>query len=195
MAWALVRPADLATSRPYRWAAIGLLLLALSPLLALTDTLIRPLAKSQYVSRVMGGLTVCAIMIFMWLYRSDFHVRLKALIVLRRREAARRFLAFGFLMPFAILPADIFLSKTWVDFVQSTRTTVMSRSGIIAFEDTPLAHRPDFLLVENWVLSLQSLALRTKDRDGIIVPPRGFNEWLPFPPEEPPNMGRFYWRD
>jgi hypothetical protein len=193
--WALVRPADLATSKPYRSAAIGLLLLLLSPLLALTDTLVRPLAKSQYVSRVMGGLTVCAIMTFMWLYRSDFHVRLKALIVLRRREAARRFLAFGFLMPFAILPADIFLSKTWVDFVQSTRTTIMSRGGIIAFEDTPLSHRPDFLLVENWVLSLQSLALRSKDTDGIIVPPRTFDEWVPFPPEEPPNMGRFYWRD
>lgn len=193
--WALVRPADLATSRPYRWAAIGLLLLVLSPLMAMTDTLVRPLAKSQYVSRVMGGLTVCAIMIFMWLYRSDFHVQLKALIVLRRREGARRFLAFAFLMPLAILPSDIFLSKTWVDFVRSTRATVTSRGGIIPYEETPLAHRPDFLLVENWVLSLQSLALRSKDKDGIIVPPRDFNEWLPFPPEEPPNMGRFYWRD
>jgi len=131
----------------------------------------------------------------MWLYRSDFHVRLKALIVLRRREAAQRFLAFAFLMPFAILPADIFLSKTWVDFLQSTRATITSRSGIIPFEETPLSRRPDFLLVENWVLSTQSLALRSKDGDGIIVPPRGFDEWLPFPPEEPPNIGRFYWRD
>jgi len=193
--WALVRPADLATAKPYRWAAIGLALLVLSPLMAFTDTLVRPLAKSQYVTRVMGGLTVCAIMVFMWLYRSDFHVRLKALIVLRRREAAQRFLAFAFLMPFAILPADIFLSKTWVDFLQSTRATIASRSGIIPFEETPLSRRPDFLLVENWVLSTQSLALRSSDSDGIIVPPRGFNEWLPFPPEEPPNIGRFYWRD
>jgi hypothetical protein len=193
--WALVRPADLATAKPYRWAAIGLALLVVSPLLSMTDTLVRPLAKSQYVTRVMGGLTVCAIMTFMWLYRSDLHVRLKALIVLRRREAAQRFLAFACLMPIAILPADIFLSRTWVDFIRSTRTTVMNRSGIIAFEDTPLAHRPDFLLVENWVLSTQSLAVRSKDKDGIIVPPRGFDEWLPFPAEEPPNMGRFYWRD
>ncbi len=193
--WALVRPADLATAKPYRWAAIGLALLVLSPLLSMTDSLVRPLAKSQYVTRVMGGLTVCAIMIFMWLYRSDLHVRLKALIVLRRRDASRRFLAFACLMLLAILPADIFLSKTWVDFVHSTRATVTSRDGIIAFEDTPLAHRPDFLLVENWVLSIQSLALRSKDTDGIIVPPRGFNEWLPFAPDEPPNIGRFYWRE
>lgn len=193
--WALLRPADLATARPYRWAAIGLALLVLSPLLAATDTLIRPLARAQYLTRVMGGLTVCAIMIFMWLYRSDLHVRLKALIVLRRPEAAGRFLAFACLMPLAILPSDLFLSKTWIDFVSTTRATVTSRGGIIPFEETPLSHRPDLLLVENWVLSMQSLALRSRDKDGIIVPPRGFDEWLPFLPEEPPNMGRFYWRD
>jgi len=193
--WALLRPADLATARPYRWAAIGLALLVLSPLLAATDTLIRPLARAQYLTRVMGGLTVCAIMIFMWLYRSDLHVRLKALIVLRRPEAAGRFLAFACLMPLAILPSDLFLSKTWIDFVSATRATVTSRGGLIPFEETPLSHRPDLLLVENWVLSMQSLALRSRDKDGIIVPPRGFDEWLPFMPEEPPNMGRFYWRD
>jgi hypothetical protein len=193
--WALLRPADLATARPYRWAAIGLALLVLSPLLATTDTLIRPLARAQYLTRVMGGLTVCAIMIFMWLYRSDLHVRLKALIVLRRPEAAGRFLAFACLMPLAILPSDLFLSKTWIDFVSATRATVTSRGGLIPFEETPLSHRPDLLLVENWVLSMQSLALRSRDKDGIIVPPRGFDEWLPFMPEEPPNMGRFYWRD
>ena len=48
--WALIWPADLATAKPYRWAAMGSALLVLSPLLAVGDTLIRPLAKSQYVS-------------------------------------------------------------------------------------------------------------------------------------------------
>jgi hypothetical protein len=192
--WALVRPADLATIKPYRWAAIGLGLLVLSPLLAFGDTLIRPLAKSQYVSRVMGGMVVCAIVTFLWLYRSDVHVRLKALVVLRQPPAARRFLAFACLMPLAVLPSDLFLSLSWVDFVDETRAAI-ARGGIIPFEDTKLSHWPDILLVENWVLSTQCLAVRSSDGDGIILPPKGFDEWVPFNPQEPPNMGRFYWHN
>jgi hypothetical protein len=191
--WGLVRPADLATGKPYKWAALGLAALMLQPLLALGDTLIRPLAKSQYVSRVMSGLLVCGIVCFMWFYRSDWYVKLKATVVLRQPPAARRFLAFACLMPVAMLPSDLFLSMSWSDFVEATRTDIR-RGGIIPFEQTALSRWPDVLLVENWVLSTQSLAVRGRDGDGIILPPKGFDEWVPFNPEEPPNMGRFYWR-
>jgi len=194
-AWALVRPADLATSRPYRWTAVLLALLVLSPLLALNDTLVRPLAKSQYVARTMGGLVVCGILAFLWLHASGLHNRLKALIVLRRPDAARRLLAFACLLPIAVLPSDFFLSRSWTAYLEATRATVTSHTGIVAFEDTPLSRMPHILLVENWVLQSLSLAVRSRDGDGIIVPPRGFTEWVPFPPLEPPNMGRFYWRD
>jgi len=27
-----------------------------------------------------------------------------------------------------------------------------------------------------------------------VSPPRGFDEWVPFPPREPPNIGQFFWR-
>jgi hypothetical protein len=192
--WALVRPGDLATARPYRWAALGMVLLLLSPLLALTDTMVRPLGKAQYVSRVAAGLTVCAIMVLMWLYRSDLHVRVKALILLRQPDVARRFLALACLMPLALLPSDILLSMSWVHFLDDTRGAVTRRGGLIPFEETALSRGPGSLLVENWVLSMQSLAVRSKDKDGIIVVPRGFDEWQPFPADEPPNMGRFYWR-
>ena len=50
-------------------------------------------------------------------------------------------------------------------------------------------------MVENWVLSTQSLMLRSKHEDGILDTPKGFHEWVPFPPTDPPNIGRFYWRD
>ncbi len=194
MVWALIWPADLATAKPYRWAALGLGLLMASPLLAVGETMIRPLAKAQYVSRVMGGLVVCAIVMFVWFYRSDLHVRLKATVVLRQPPAARRFLAFACLMPLAILPSDIFLSLSWIDFVEDTRAAVESRHGIIPFEETKLSQWPDRLLVEDWVLSTQCLAVRSSDADGIILPPRGYSEWVPFHPQEPPNLGRFYWR-
>jgi len=192
--WAVVRPADLATIKPYRWAAIGLGILVLSPLLALGDTLIRPLAKSQYVSRVMGGMVVCAILMLVWFYRSGLHVRLKAMVVLRQPPAARRFLAFACLMPLAVLPSDIFLSQSWTNFVDDTRAEIR-RGGIIPFEETRLSKWPGILLVEDWVMSTQSIALRGSDTDGIILPPKAYlDEWVPFQPAEPPNMGRFYWR-
>ena len=189
--WALIWPADLATAKPYRWAALGLGLLMLSPLLAIGDTLIRPLAKAQYVSRVMGGLVACAILMFVWFYRSPLHVRLKATVVLRQPAAARRFLAFACLMPLAILPSDIFLSLSWVDFVDDTRAR-SSRRGIIPFERRN-SHWPDVLLVEDWVLSTQCLPCGQRRRRHHPAA-RSYSEWVPFHPEEPPNMGRFYWR-
>ncbi len=193
--WALVKPLDLLKVRPYRWAALCLGLLALSPLLAATDTLIRPLAKSQYVARTVSGVVIAAIVVFIWVYASDAHRHFKALILLRTREGARRFLAFACLIPFAVVPSDALLTVTWSSYLDVLRETVRSRSGEIAFEDTALSQRPHILLVEHWALSSQSLAVRSKPGDGVVLPPRGFKDWVPFVPLEPPNMGRFVWRE
>ena len=73
-------------------------------------------------------------------------------------------------------------------------TTVRTNTDVVAFEDTPLAKRPHNLLVENWVLTTQSLALRSKPDDAVVAPPKGFDEWVPFAPREPPNIGQFFWR-
>ena len=190
-----MRPGDLAKLRPYLWAAVMLLLLAFSPLLALSDSMVRPLAKSQYVARSMAGLVVAGVVIFIWLYVADVHWRLKALVVLRRPEPARHLLVFAVLIPLAMLPSDLFLSIGWVKYLDAVQESVRDHKGVIAFEDTALARWPDVLLVENWVLPSQSLAVREEAGDGVVVPPRGFSDWVPFPPLEPPNLGRFYWHD
>ena len=39
------------------------------------------------------------------------------------------------------------------------------------------------------------MLLRSKPSDGVLAPPRDFTDWVPFPPQELPNLGRFYWRD
>src|SRR5206468_4941793 len=70
VAWALLRPGDLGQFKPYRWALIFLAALALSPLLALTDTLVRPLAKSQYVARMASGLVIASMVIIVWAYKA-----------------------------------------------------------------------------------------------------------------------------
>ena len=115
------------------------------------------------------------------------------MVVLRQPPAARRLLAFACLMPLAVLPSDIFLSQSWTKFVDDTRAEIR-RGGIIPFEQTKLSQWPDILLVEDWVMSTQCLAVRGSDADGIILPPKAYDEWVPFQPAEPPNMGRFYWR-
>src|SRR5215510_629916 len=184
------RPRDLGGGRIYRWAGLCLLLLALSPLLVLTDTLVRPLAKSQYVARSGAGLVVAAIVIFIWAWASTLRERLPAFVMLARKPyAARRFTAFALVMLLAILPSDIYLTYNWRHYLDTMREAVRSREGVIAFEDSPLAKHPFDLLVEAWILPSQSLALRARRGDAIIAPPKDFRKWQPFPPSEPYPLG------
>ncbi len=193
--WALVDPRALEGTRPYRWAALFLAILALSPLLALGDTLVRPHAKSQYVARTAAGLVIAAIIVFIWAYRSSLAAKIPALVVLGKPAAARRFVNFALLMLLAGLPCDLYLTSTWISYLDTVRTAVRAQDGVIAFEDTPLAKFPHHHLVEAWILPSQSLALRAKRGDGIIAPPRDFEAWQPFPPERPYPLGAFFWRD
>lgn len=193
--WAVVRPQDLARRKPYLVAGIFLVLLALSPLLVLTDTLVRPHAKSQYTARSIAGLVMTIIVILIWLYTSPLGTRIKAFVALRRPEVSRRMLTFGCLMVIAILPSNAYLTFEWRSYLNTVRTIVRSQSGVIEFETTPLAKRPLETLVESWILPSQSLILRAKRGDGIIAPPRGFNAWQPFPPAEPYPLGSYVWRD
>ena len=194
--WALVRPRDLALAKPYRWAAVCLVILALSPLLMLGDVVVRPLAKSQYVARTAAGLIIASIVVFIWAYASNLRGKLPAFVVLATSEAARRrFLIFALFMLLAVLPSDIFLTQSWASYLDTMRTAVRSHDGVIAFEDSPLSRHPYDLLVEAWILPSQSLALRAKRGDGIIAPPKDFNAWQPFPPAEPYPLGKYVWRD
>jgi len=174
---------------------VCLVLLALSPLLVLSDTLVRPLAKSQYVARTAAGLVVGAIVIFIWAYASKLRGKLPAFVVLGSPVAARRFAGFALVMLLAVLPSDIYLTRNWVQYLDAVRSTVRAHDGVVAFEDSPLAKHPFDLLVEAWILPSQSLALRAKHGDGIIAPPRDFNAWQPFPPAEPYPLGQYTWRD
>ncbi len=195
VAWALIDPRSLLDARPYRWAGIFLVMLALSPLLAWSDTLIRPLAKSQYVARTAAGLVIATIIVFIWAYRSNLAARIPVLAILGTPVAARRFVGFALLMMLAGLPCDIYLTRTWISYLEAVRTAVRSQSGVIEFENSSLAKYPHLHLNEAWILPSQSLALRAKRGDGIIAPPHGFDAWQPFPPERPYPLGAFSWRD
>jgi hypothetical protein len=193
--WALVRPHDLVRGKPYRWAAVSLVILALSPLLMLGDILVRPLAKSQYVARTAAGLIIASIVIFIWAYAANVRGKLPAFVALGTPDAARRFLSFALLILLAVLPSDIFLTQSWASYLDAMRTTVRGHDGVIAFEESPLSRYPYDLLVEAWILPSQSLALRARQGDGIVAPPKDFNAWQPFPPAQPYPLGKYVWRD
>jgi hypothetical protein len=193
--WALVKPRDLGHPLPYVCGGLFLVLLALSPFLALSDGLVRPLAKSQYVARTVSGLIIGTMILLMMAWRSPATGKVRVMATLRLPAAGGRFLTFAFMMLVAGLPPDLFLTQTWVSYLDAMRASVRVQSGVIAVEDTPIGRRPHSLLVENWVLTSQSMLMRGKPTDGVIAPPRDFTEWVPFPPQELPNMGRFYWRD
>jgi hypothetical protein len=193
--WALLKPQDLKRPLPYVCGGMFLVLLALSPLLALSEGLVRPLAKSQYVARTVSGLIIGAVVLLCIVWQSPAAARVRAMVALRLPAAGNRFLAFAFAMLLAGLPADLFLTQSWVAYLDAMRASVRGQPGVIAVEDTPIGRRPHELLIENWVLTSQSLLLRGHPGDGVLAPPRSFTEWVPFPPQELPNMGRFYWRD
>jgi hypothetical protein len=193
--WATVNPAGLRGRKPYLWASILLALLALSPLMALTDTVVRPLARSHYVARTISGPIVFAVVAFVWLYASGRPRQLAPLVLLRQAEVARPFLAFACLLLVAVLPGEVFLTVTWGEYLDALRSTVRARSGVVALEDTALAHRPLNFMVENWALPSQSLVVREKPGDAVIAPSRKFRDWIPFPPEKAPDLGPYVWHE
>ncbi len=193
--WALLKPADLLRLRPYLWAGVWIVVLALSPLLAVGDNLVRPLAKSQYVARALSGGLIAGIVITIWIYASRSGHTFAVMKMLRVPEVGGRFLAFTCALFLGMLPSDLYLTATWSGYMNAFIATVQGNRGIVAFEDSPLSTRPHNLLVENWTLPSASLVLRAKEGDGIVVPPRDFTDWQPFKAAEwHPDLGRFFWR-
>jgi hypothetical protein len=194
--WGLLRPADLVTARPYLWASTWIVLLALSPLLGLTEGQVRPLAKSQYVSRTMGGGVISAIIVAMWVYAADFGQRLPVVQAMRTPAAGRNLLALSVALFVAVHPSDFYLTATWSRYLDAFRATVQARGGLIPYEETPLATRPHILLVENWTIPSSSLVLRATRHDGVVLTPKSFKEWQPYNPAEGyPDLGRYFWRN
>jgi len=193
--WAIVRPSDLMRPAPFVCASLFAVLLALSPLLVLADLPVRPMARAQYVARFSGGAVIAAVLVFMWAYVSPLGRSLPALAVLREPIVARRFVGFAGLLLVASVPADIMLTASWSHYLDTLKTVVRSHRGVVAIENTALARSPAVLLVEDWSMPSQSLAVRSKPGDGVVAPFRSYRGWSPFPPEKAPDIGPYVWRD
>ena len=191
--WALLRPDDLHAIRPYRWASAGLILLALSPLQSLIDDDAPILLQSN--ARIVAGPIILIMIVFMWIYRSELLGRPKGLIVLRTPESGRRLAAWTFLVLVALVPSDIVLTLKCSSFLEVMRDSIREHSGPIAFEDTPMASAPYVSLSDGFAITSQSVAMRSKRSDGIVLPARDYTSLTAIDPSQPPDLGRFFWRN
>jgi hypothetical protein len=192
---ALARPRLLETSRAFWLAAIPLAVLALSPLLWLVDTPARPSPGTHYHTRTMSGLVMAAIIVALWLHAARPSWAPRAIARLADPSIARRWLAWQVAALLAALPADLMLTEVWRDSVAVFQSTIASRSGPIAIEDTVFLRFPYSEMVERWAMPSESIVLRRAASDGMILPPRGFTGWQPFDPMKPlpPNLAKYVW--
>lgn len=198
--WALLRPADLATGRPYRWAGVWLVLLALFPALALavSDTEIRPLAFGQCSSRVAGGPLALVFIVLIWLCPPSSHgpawlAPIQA--ALRAPGAARRLLVFAGLTLLATLPTDAFLTRAWSDYLFALRMDVRTHAGIFTTDRAAAAAWPHVLMIEPAMLTCQGLIVRSRPGDGVIMPIGNDADWVACSPGDAAAFGRFFWHE
>lgn len=185
--FALVRPADLATVRPWILVAPLLLALALLPLLVLTSGYFGPpFAYSQNITRFAAGPVLVAIILFMWRHASDGGIR---------PPAPRRLLSFAGLLFLATLPWNAMLAVLFASYLHEVKAAIDSRPGVIAYEDTGLSTKPRLLQGETWSLPLTSAILRKSAADGVIAPPRGYAGFLPYAVSDLPSLGPYRWRE
>lgn len=183
----LLRPADLATLRPWLLAAPALMALALLPLLVLTSSYFGPpFAYSQNITRFAAGPVLVAIILFMGLQASGWSPK---------APAPKRLLSFAGLLFLATLPWNATLAILFASYQQEVKAAIGNRPGVIAYEDTPLPTKPWLLQGEGWSLPITSAILRRSSADGVIAPPRGYTGFLPYAASELPDLGRFHWRD
>ena len=185
---------------PIVWAGLFLVVLALSPLLALTDTLVRPLAKSQYVARTAGGPG--------HRHHRHLHLALRARRLARQVGArsspcagpkrARRFLAFALSHRcWRSCPSDIYLTQD-LDAVTSTpcERSCAAQQGVIAFEShaavaasaRPRWSRPGSCPARAWCCA-PSAATASSRRPAISTP--GSRSRRP----NPIRSAHYMWRD
>lgn len=181
----------------YLYLAAGLLLVlvAASPLLLLADIDVGPFPRTHYHTRMAASAVLAADVVAVWLIalRPVWLPRLLGLLA--DPSLVRRLLVLQMAALLAGLPADLALTELWRRSLGEFQATISARSGLIAVEDTAFLRRPYSEMVEMWTLPCESVVLRRKTSDGLVLPPRGFSDWMPFDPRQPlpANLQKFRW--
>ena len=185
--WSVAKPADLGLNRPYLWAGLWLVGLALLPLIPLGDT-VRPLDTHYYNTRTICGLVTAGVAVFIWARRAYAGTVLAVFGILQTPEAGRRLLGFSFAMLLAMLPSEIGVTKTWISVLDTIRKVVQTREGTIAFESLPSEIPRYYWLYAEFMPNL-SLILRSRLTDSVVAFPGGNTQ------EVPAALGEYFWRN
>lgn len=187
---AAIRPASLLRSGLYLLAAVPLVLLALLPVFVASGVRLRPMGTLQYPVRLVCGAILGAALCFLWLRGTAAGSRLALFATLDMPKAARRCLAFSFVMLLSILPSDILITLQWASFVDTVRTTVTKNTGIVAVTDQPAeVARFYWCCGDPMFIGPLSQALRSTLEDAIFAQPEGLVR-LPAL-----DLGKYFWRD
>ena len=194
---ALAAPRKLQSRGIFLWPAFLLVVLAASPLLWLTGGDIRPFPKAQYESRIAATVLAAIIAVAIVTVAAAPRMLARSLETVRRPEVMRSVLLLQFAALLAALPVDLFLTELWRQSEAKFQETIVTRRGFIPAEETVFVQEPYRHFVENWTLPTQSLVLRRKSGDAIVLPPKDYRGWQPFEPTTGhlPDTRGFYWRD
>lgn len=196
LAWALIRPRELASARPYAWALPAVLALAATPLLAgMAGWFGPPYAYGQNIARLPAGLVTTAVILFMWAGRAEWRFRPKAFAVLATPQAGRRFRTFAFLTLLATVPWNVTLVGVYASYLDAVQEAVDSEEAVVAFEESGLADVPRLLQGEGWSMPITSALLRHDAEDAVIAPPSDYDGWAPYDARSLPELGPYLWPD
>ena len=187
---ALARPGLLHGRWPFLLAALPLPLLALMPLFQAGGWPHKPLITVHYLSRMLGGMAVVAMLVIAWLRVIEFRRRPRALAILDAPDVQRRALALVVALQIAVLPATLYAGFEWRAMLGDLRAVLQDNRGMMLFRDLP----PTILRFfwdesDSSFIGFLSRGLQGHLDAALVAPPMDITN------EPVPSLPGYHWRD
>lgn len=150
---------------------------------------------SHYVARQAAGILLAVLLGGMWLLTGARRDLPAVLVTLRQAAVSQRFLMLFTVLAFAAAVPDIALTRLWAGYLESVRSLVNDRTGIIRAETLPLHDWPNKLFFQDWSFpALSAVVSRTPGKAYVVSD----QDYLSNPPFEPqcgllPRLSGYAW--
>jgi len=191
----LVRPRWLQGRGPEIVIAVVAIIIAGSPWAYLINpgTILFP--PAHYIARTAAGGVLLVLLLALWLHHG-WHGRQIVLIeMLRRPQVGRRLAAAMFMLAAASAVPDVILTRVWMDNMSFLQDFVATHTGYVKASAFSLPKGARRLFYDNWTLPAESVILRSKPGNAIVLDDRaGYIK--PFDPScgTMPNLTGYNWR-
>jgi len=196
-AGSLLRPAWLAGRGPIVVAAIGSLVLMVTPafrLLLNPEAMVFP--PSHYVARQAAGGLLSVLMLASWLHVARPKTPWALLGALHRKVVAERLATAMLVLLAAGLVPDLILTRLWVDHLAWFRGVVTSQRGVVAAESLGMKQWPRRLFAQEWTYPALSVLLHDAPGQAVVVARNDYTSNRPFDPNcgTVPRIDLYRWR-